>query len=149
MAWVRLVDAGMMLESYSNFQHLPLVHTDYPLLWMLGRKILAILALDIIYDSILSVCRGPKRFMDWGSQELSKGPFALTPWDWVCCLHPTRAGGYFGQTVSGHLLGVPGQQTKSHTGKGGKLNTSQAEPLAANSRAVGQFLSISVRSLSY
>ena len=29
------------------------------------------------------------------------------------------------------------------TGKGGKLNTSQAEPVAANSWALGQFLSIS------
>ena len=32
---------------------------------------------------------------------------------------------------------------KCHTGKGRKLNTSQAEPVAANSRAVGQIFSIS------
>ena len=32
---------------------------------------------------------------------------------------------------------------KRHTGKGRKLNTSQAEPVAANSRAVGQIFSIS------
>ena len=38
---------------------------------------------------------------------------------------------------------LQGQATKRLTGKGGKLNTSQAEPVAANSWAVGQFLSIS------
>ena len=37
---------------------------------------------------------------------------------------------------------LPGQITKRHTGKGGKLNTNQAEPVAANSGAVGQYLSI-------
>ena len=31
---------------------------------------------------------------------------------------------------------LQGQATKRLTGKGGKLNTSQAEPVAANSRAV-------------
>ena len=39
---------------------------------------------------------------------------------------------------------VPGSSDKRLTGKGGKLNTSQAEPVAANSWAVGQFLSISL-----
>ena len=38
---------------------------------------------------------------------------------------------------------VPGPSDKHLTGNGGKLNTSQAEPLAASSWAVGQFLSIS------
>ena len=38
---------------------------------------------------------------------------------------------------------VPGPSDKRLTGNGGKLNSSQAEPVAANSRAVGQFLSIS------
>ena len=38
---------------------------------------------------------------------------------------------------------VLGQVTQRHTGKGEKLNTSQAEPVAANSWAVGQFPSIS------
>ena len=45
--------------------------------------------------------------------------------------------------LGGPSSSVPGQYTKRLTGKGGKLNTSQAEPAAANSRAVGQFLSIS------
>ena len=40
---------------------------------------------------------------------------------------------------------LPGSSEKRLTGKGGKLNTSQAEPVAANSTAVGQFLSISCR----
>ena len=39
---------------------------------------------------------------------------------------------------------VPGSSDKRHTGKGGKINTSQAEPVAANNRAVGQFLSMSI-----
>ena len=39
-----------------------------------------------------------------------------------------------------HILGP---SMKHLTGNGGKLNTSQVEPIAANSRAVGQFLSIS------
>ena len=34
---------------------------------------------------------------------------------------------------------IPGSSEKRLTGKGGKLNTSQAEPVAANSWAVGQF----------
>ena len=38
---------------------------------------------------------------------------------------------------------VPGSLHKHLKGKGGKLNTNQAEPVAANSTAVGQFLSIS------
>ena len=38
---------------------------------------------------------------------------------------------------------LPGSSEKRLTGKGGKLNTSQAEPVAANSWAVGQFPSIS------
>ena len=38
---------------------------------------------------------------------------------------------------------VPGPSTKRPPEKEGKINTSQAEPVAANSRAVGQFLSIS------
>ena len=38
---------------------------------------------------------------------------------------------------------VPGPADKCLTGNGGKLNTSQAEPVAANSWAVGQFPSIS------
>ena len=38
---------------------------------------------------------------------------------------------------------LPGPVTKCLTGKGGKLNTSQVEPVAASSWAVGQFLSIS------
>ena len=38
---------------------------------------------------------------------------------------------------------VPGSSEKRLTGKGEKLNTSQAEPVAANSWAVGQFPSIS------
>ena len=40
-------------------------------------------------------------------------------------------------------IGVPGPSTKRPPEKEGKINTSQAEPVAANSRAVGQFLSIS------
>ena len=38
---------------------------------------------------------------------------------------------------------LPGPADKRLTGKGGTLNTSQAEPVAASSWAVGQFLSIS------
>ena len=38
---------------------------------------------------------------------------------------------------------LPGSSEKRLTGNGGKLNTSQAEPVAANSWAVGQFPSIS------
>ena len=50
---------------------------------------------------------------------------------------------------SGHfdLWYIPGQATKRLKGKGGKINTSQAEPVAANSGAVGQFLSISCEAL--
>ena len=40
-------------------------------------------------------------------------------------------------------VSLPGQSMKWPPGKGGRINTSQAEPVAANSRAVGQFLSIS------
>ena len=38
---------------------------------------------------------------------------------------------------------IPGSSEKRLTGKGGRLNTSQAEPVAANSWAVGQYPSIS------
>ena len=38
---------------------------------------------------------------------------------------------------------LPGSSEKRLTGKRGKLNTSQADPVAASSCAVGQFLSIS------
>ena len=38
---------------------------------------------------------------------------------------------------------LPGPQTKRRTGKGGKLNTSQAESVAASRAALGQFLFIS------
>ena len=40
-------------------------------------------------------------------------------------------------------LYIPGSSTKRIPEKEGKINTSQAEPLAANSKAVGKFLSIS------
>ena len=46
--------------------------------------------------------------------------------------------------IRGYIdLNVPGPQTKRHPEKGGKLNTSQAESVAASRAAVGQFLSIS------
>ena len=38
---------------------------------------------------------------------------------------------------------LPGSSEKHLTGNGGKLNTSQAEPVAVSTWAVGQFLSIS------
>ena len=38
---------------------------------------------------------------------------------------------------------LPGPADKRLTGKGGTLNTSQAEPVAASSWAVGHFLSFS------
>ena len=41
------------------------------------------------------------------------------------------------------ISSIPGSSEKRLTGKGGKLNTSQTEPVAANSWAVGQFPSIS------
>ena len=44
---------------------------------------------------------------------------------------------------SKNIDSIPGQATKRLTGKGGKLNTSQAEPVVASSWAGGQFLSIS------
>ena len=46
------------------------------------------------------------------------------------------------------LQEVPGQATKRLTGKGGKLNTSQAEPVAAKSRDAGQVV-FPVRRLFY
>ena len=42
---------------------------------------------------------------------------------------------------------IRGSSILRHTGKGGKLNTSQAEPFAASSWAVGQFLSISCEAI--
>ena len=42
-----------------------------------------------------------------------------------------------------HLYRVRRPADKRLTGNGGKLNTSQAEPVAASSWAVGQFLSFS------
>ena len=39
--------------------------------------------------------------------------------------------------------GVPGPSTKRSPEKEGKINTGQEEPVATNSWAVGQFLSIS------
>ena len=62
-----------------------------------------------------------------------------------------RALPYVPQNHGGNaqILPVEGSSEKRLTGNGGKLNTSQAEPVAANSWAVGQFLSISCELLSY
>ena len=52
-------------------------------------------------------------------------------------------GGAHHESKSERTDALPGSSEKRLTGKGGKLNNSQAEPVAANSWAVGRFVSIS------
>ena len=62
--------------------------------------------------------------------------FDITSFRWL-------QGERYSNLKRGRLSAVQGSSEKRLTGNGEKLNTSQAEPVAASSWAVGQFLSIS------
>ena len=65
--------------------------------------------------------------------------------DFAKWLHSQSSSARFAfPSFHGHIFpGVQGKSTKRFLEKEEKINTSQAEPVAANSRAVGQFISIS------